>query len=259
MAGSDSAETSSRPRVGQRLSRRFLRSTLVWRLSGLSYRTAVLATHGSFESPDGYLDACRRQMSAFRGMYNPRSRVLEYGCGLGGNLIAIGPGVDSALGLDVNWLYLRHARRLSRSFGAKNIEFKSLSRSNSLSRPASIDFAFSIGVFERLPRESVLAAVRQLLACLTGSGVLAAYFLNDRARGSPFSSRLGDDAYVLWSDEEIRSLVEEASGLIIDKYPWGKDGRAKPREDSVATMIVARPIAPSPARLRKADTLQWTD
>lgn len=224
------------PTVAQRL----LRTRLAWALSGLSYTSAVMATHGSVASREGYLQACRRQMSGFRPFYRSDSRVLEYGCGLGGNLIAIAPSIGVGSGLDVNPLYLWHARALSKRFGGSNLGFRWTFDGRPLAAANSVDFAFSIGVFERLHSQIVSAAVRALFRALRPEGRLAAYFLTPRALNTAFSSRLGNGAYVCWSDDAIQSLITSAGGRVLDSYDWGPLGRAGPGDVSVAKMVIGQ-------------------
>src|SRR5579859_6952403 len=102
-----------------------LRSTLVWRYSGVTYPTAVLATSGRLLSRSDYLAACQHQMDALRPFWFHRSRVLEFGSGLGGNLLSIAPYVGCGVGLDVNRWFTRLAKSLQRSTAATNLQFVS--------------------------------------------------------------------------------------------------------------------------------------
>jgi len=190
-----------------------LRSKIVWRVSGITYPTAVVATRGRYTSPEGYIQTSKHQMEGLMPLL-PASRVLEFGCGLGGNLLAIAQNIQVGYGLDVNSGYLRIARRLARRFRIENVHF---SRYDGTAIPefGLLDLVICVGVFERLPPAAVAGYIRQLMLQTAPSGRLAMCFLMDRARGTPFSKRLGDAAYHFWTRDEIESLASSL-GLRIE-------------------------------------------
>lgn len=42
------------------------------------------------------------------------------------------------------------------------------------------------------------------------------YFLMERAKGTKFTKRLGDSAYVFWKEDEIKKLLNDYNCKIID-------------------------------------------
>ena len=66
-----------------------LRTKLIWRLTGLTYATAVIATFGHNVSRDNYLRSGKEEMSIFSQYFNSQSIVIEFGCGPGRNLFGI--------------------------------------------------------------------------------------------------------------------------------------------------------------------------
>ena len=190
-----------------------LGSNIIWRASGFTYPTAVVATRGLYMSPEAYLQASRHQMEGLKPLL-PTSRILEFGCGLGGNLLAIAPRIRIGYGLDVNNGYVRIARRLARQFRIENVHF---SRYDGRAIPefGLLDLVISVGVFERLSPAAVRTYLQQLMNQTTPSGKLAMCFLMDRARGTAFSKRLGDTAYHFWTHDELQALASSL-GLKIE-------------------------------------------
>lgn len=203
------------------LIRRWMAGPLVWRLSGVTYPTAVAATHGRFVGQDAYLQNCVAQMAVLANEIRGGDRAVELGCGLGGNLIALAPRLGSGLGLDVNSFFLRHARRLARTHGANNLRFRTVRTDGGFDDSTPFDVGLSIGVFERLPETTVRANVASLAAHVRPGGRLLLYFLSDAARDSPLVNRLGPEAYVFWTESNARAVVQSIPGLAVRKFrPW---------------------------------------
>jgi cyclopropane fatty-acyl-phospholipid synthase-like methyltransferase len=189
-------------------------------MTGLSYRSAVVATKGHYLPPDDYPAYCGRQIEdALGGLLIRRdSRVLEFGCGIGGYLLAISPRVGEGIGLDVNRGYIRIARRLANRFGCHNLRFVSYS-GFPLPELGRFDLAFSVGVFERIPKEVVRQYLEWMAQSLVEDGTLVASFLTVDARASPFTHRLGDSAYVFWERTEAERVFEESGIRVLSARP----------------------------------------
>jgi len=192
-------------------------------MSGLTYKTAVIATHGRNVPAGEYVKECSAQMEFLRPYVNEGSRVLEFGSGIGGNLISIAPLIRSGLGIEINRGYIRIARRLINGLQINNLTFLDFDGQNLpylSERPSVI---FSIGVFERLVKPKAINLLEQLAALLGSNGSLAVYFLSERARDTTFTSRLGPEAYTFWSRGEIRGvllgLATPLSILSVEEWP----------------------------------------
>jgi len=202
--------------------RRLLRSDLVWRLSGLTYYSAVVATHGYFEPPSAYLAACKRQMDKFMGSIRGGSAVVEFGSGLGGNLVAVADLFSEGYGIDVNPFFVETAHRLARRSGVSNLHFIAY---NGRTLPRAIpapDVIFSFGVFERLPKDLVRGYIRQLRDILRPGGRMVLSFLTEAAFRTTFVHRLGSDAYVPWTTEEIQRAARVLGLEIESLIPHGE-------------------------------------
>ncbi|MEM3845818.1 MAG: class I SAM-dependent methyltransferase, partial [Candidatus Parvarchaeota archaeon] len=127
---------------------RILSSKFVWRLSGVSYRTAVIATHGFYVPKGRYLEETKNQMLPLLKYFNNTDRVLEFGCGIGGNLIGISDNIKEGLGIDINPLFIFQANKLKRMTGKKNIDFISYD-GKKFPMLGKFNSIYSIGVFER--------------------------------------------------------------------------------------------------------------
>lgn len=85
----------------------------------------------------------------------------------------------------------------------------------------SIDVIFEFNVFERLEKSLVEKYLLNLLAHLKPNGVIITFFLTDRARGTNFTKRLGDSAYVFWNNNEIEKLLKKVKLNVTELIPWG--------------------------------------
>ncbi len=204
----------------KRLLQRILGTRWAWRLSGLTYATAVVATKGSWRAVPDYLAGCREESAYLLPLLSASARVLEFGCGLGGNTLALAGSVREAVGLDINPLFVRIARRLARRAGAGNAAFVSYD-GGALPFPAGrFDLVFSIGVFERIPKEAVARYLAECRRCLAPGGRSAQYFLGPRARETAFASRLGADAYVYFGRDELPGLHARCGLAVREIVPW---------------------------------------
>ena len=192
--------------------RKILSSKVIWRLTGLTYTTSVIATHGHYLSRQDYLLAGKREMSILSPYFDNEKIALEFGCGPGKNLFGISDKINYGFGIDVNGLYIKLAKKLSNKYVIKNLEFI---KYDGIKFPDlnKVDTVFEKGAFERIPKSLVSYYVGQLKQkYLKGKGIMILYFLMERAKGTIFTQRLGDSAYVFWEDREIKELLEK-SGL----------------------------------------------
>lgn len=97
------------------LFQKVMSTKLVWRLSGVSFRTAINATTGSSMSIDDYIDSGKEKMSIFLKYFQSDKIALEFGCGLGRNLFAISNKIKYGYGIDINPLYIRLANRIAKN------------------------------------------------------------------------------------------------------------------------------------------------
>ena len=72
-----------------------------------------------------------------------------------------------------------------------------------------VDLIFEKGVFERLDKTQVSSYVERLRGYLNEEGVIILYFLMEKGRGTEFTKRLGDLAYVFWNQHEIQQMLED--------------------------------------------------
>ncbi|MGB7124473.1 MAG: class I SAM-dependent methyltransferase [Thermoplasmata archaeon] len=148
-----------------------------------------------------------------------RRRVLEFGCGLGGNLISMSRRFDVGLGVDINPGFVGIARRLARRENAQNVSFE-VCGPYGPTDTARFNFIFSIGVFERLPTEVVRQCLSSLTRLMLPECAMATYFLTPSARGTAFTSLLGDGAYNYWSPEDVSSLAASCGLRIANAADW---------------------------------------
>jgi SAM-dependent methyltransferase len=200
--------------------RRLLRSTLAWRLTGLTYRTSVVATRGHYENWNEYIAESHSQMLRIPIDFGGKT-VLEFGCGLGGNLLAISNRIRRGIGIDINGGYVRIARRRAAKEGIRNLTFLK-SKARELPSVPIVDEVLSIGVFERLPKSVVRKYVQYLAGRLKSGGNAALYFLTPRAPHTDFVRKLGSDAYVCWSDNEIGACLLAASLDVASVIRWNQ-------------------------------------
>lgn len=200
--------------------KKILSSNIVWKLSGLTFRTAVIATHGYYVSIPKYLSETKSQMRNIEDYFGKDTSVMEFGCGLGGNLLAVSDLVKNGVGLDINSLYIRQANRLKSKYKVENVQFKSYDGANIQFRDNEFDLIFSLGVFERINKITSRYLLSQLSHKIKADGKLILYFLNPRARGTPFVNKLGENSYAYWCKTEIEKLALENSLKIEDIIEW---------------------------------------
>lgn len=168
--------------------------------------TAVIATHGSYVSKNEYLKVKRAQMNEFIDIIKNKS-VLEFGCGPGGNLFSIKGDIQRGVGIDINPGYIKIANKLKVSNAIRNLDFLTYDGIHfNLPDNFAPNVIFSIGVFERIPKRLVIEYIKSFKGMLQPGDGIIVYFLSERARNSIFTKRLGNQAYVFWSEREITEI-----------------------------------------------------
>lgn len=200
------------------IKQRIFGSNFVWRLSGLSYYTGVLATRGHYLTKDDYLKESFKKVSALNIPIFEK-KVLEFGSGLGGNLISIAKQIKSGIGIDINPLFVYRAKKLARRFNCDNLTFLSYDGFNFPSLP-KFDVIFSVNVFERIPKNVVKNLIPMLVALGDENSIFVLFFLNEYAQGTQFTELLSDNAYVYWTHDELSDLFSEYS-MNVEISPWG--------------------------------------
>lgn len=203
------------------MTRPILRTNFVWRLTGISYATAVVATRGRYRKLEDYIHDSRGRMQAFSG-YLSGKKVVEFGCGMGGNLISISPIIRFGVGIDINKRYVRLANRLRMARGITNLSFFTYDGEHvPIPRSFAPDVVFEIGVFERISKGKVIDYVKQLRMILEDNGVMILFFLVEHAKDLEFVTKLGERAYVYWTSHELEIIFEGMGLSILEVRDWG--------------------------------------
>ena len=198
--------------------KRILRSDFVWRLAGLTWYTAVRATRGHYLSKVDYLSESTEKTSALN-LPLPAKNVMEFGSGLGGNLISIAKSIKLGIGVDINPLFVHGAKRLSRKFNCNNLTFLSYDGSNFPSLP-KFDLIFSVNVFERIKKDVVRDLIPKIVSLGSEDCIFVIFFLNENAKETEFTKLLGNDAYVYWSHDELLGLFSKYD-MNVEISEWG--------------------------------------
>lgn len=188
-----------------------LRSDTAWKLSGLSLTTAMFATTGSWGSIRSYIGSMELRWDHFKDYVPANARVLDFGTGLGGNLLGLSGRIRNGVGLDVNRYFVRYAQRIAHQQGYANLSFTWYD-GHRFPALGPFDLVTSIGAFERIPKDAARTYLRALAGMTAPSGRLILYFLTPSARAQGFGRLLGTDAYVFWEDRELQEAFA-AAGL----------------------------------------------
>ncbi len=203
------------------LLQKLLRSRLIWRLSGLTWPTAVITTKGSYLSEERYLEACRKECELLKQYAKAGFQVLEFGCGLGGNSIAVAPHAGRVVGLDINPFFVGQARKIASRRQATNCEFVSYDGGRLPFDDGRFDMVFSIGVFERIPKPLVDFYVGEFNRVLKSGGISCQSFLNQNARqNEAFLRKLGKEAYVYFGRDELATLHDRKQLKVERVIDW---------------------------------------
>lgn len=200
--------------------RRILRSNFVWRISGINLYSAIYATKGSLQTLNSYLELCKGESDFIKPFLTKDSVVLEFGSGLGGNLLSMSEYIKEGYGIDINSRYVHLANKIKNKLNARNISFKSYDGNTFPDFSNKFDIIFSMNVFERIPKRNVEFYIMNLERLMKDKGRMFLFFLNKSAINTTFVKRLGVDAYVFWSKQEISTLCESLGLRIEDIVLW---------------------------------------
>ncbi len=185
--------------------RRILASDAVWRLSGLTYASAVVATTGRYLDVPTYVREMRKRMDRMRWFVPDGAEVLDLGTGIGGNLFGLSDGIARGVGLDINPFYIRRARRISRRLGATRLSFAAYDGST-MPELGPVNLVVAIGTFERVDRDRVEWYLRVLIDRSSPPRRFLLYFLTEAARDGGFGRVLGPGCYTFWSERQLAEL-----------------------------------------------------
>lgn len=146
-------------------------------------------------------------MSRWGAYFPAGSTALDFGSGVGGNLLGLADRVSYGLGIDVNPLYIRWANSLAERAAARNISFNSYDGAHIPVQTGTFKRIYSVGVFERIQRDRAGTLIRALLQHLDSEGLMLLGFLTERARGTWFTRRLGETAYTFWTERDVSNLT----------------------------------------------------
>lgn len=141
--------------------RKILGTKIVWKLTGITYTTSVIATHGHFLSRKDYLLAGKQEMSILLSYFSNSKIVMEFGCGPGKNLFGIADKIAYGFGIDINGLYIRLAKKLAVKYAIKNLRFIKYDGTQ-FPEIGKVDIVLEKGVFERIPKSLVSIYISEL-------------------------------------------------------------------------------------------------
>ena len=198
-----------------------MRTDLVWRASGLSYPTAVIATKGWYLDEDGFIRNCRQEVGKLLLSHLPATNktALDFGCGIGGNLISIAPELTSGSGIDINPRFARIATHLAHRRGFTQLKFLGYD-GVTLPDLGKYGLIYSLNVFERIPKDRVRGYLQWMGRSLSPGGTMVIFFLSLRAVQTGFADRLGEGAYVFWTAEEAMEVMRSAGVSPEDPIEW---------------------------------------
>jgi hypothetical protein len=196
-----------------------LRSPKIWRLSGITFPTALFATTGSLGSAESYIHEMGVRWERFGQFVPDRARALDFGTGLGGNLLGLRAKLSEGVGLDINPFFIGHAARIARRAKATHLHFVAYD-GHRFPQLGSFDLAISTGAFERIPKAAATDYVHQLVGAVRPGGYLILYFLTTAAKERGFGRLLGAEAYVYWDKTELREMFE-ANHLSVEHVEQG--------------------------------------
>jgi hypothetical protein len=191
--------------------RRVLSSRVIWNWSGLTVPTALFATTGSAGSIENYLEGMRTRMLGLMSFIGDSSTLLDFGTGVGGNVLSIADRIRYGYGLDINSHYLRIADGIRRSRRIANVRFLHY-EGRVVPVIPGITVVLAIGAFERIPKGQARILLSQLRLLVSEDGVLLIHFLTPEARNRGIGRILGEDAYAFWTRSELDSAFF-AAGL----------------------------------------------
>ena len=201
----------------KRLIQKLLQTRLAWRLSGLMYWSACLATKGKIMDKKSLLSHCENEIKFLFPHLQTTDKVLEFGCGMGGNVIAVSPHTAEVTGVDINPFFVKRARSLAKSAGRENCRFISYEGGRLPFWDGEFDVVYTWAVFERIPKPMVAEYLRDFSRILKPGGRVSVYMLRKNAAETDFVDLLGDDIYVYFEKDEAEQFMKDA-GFVVDEF-----------------------------------------
>ncbi len=192
-----------------------LKGNLAWRVAALARPLAMVATAG-LAAEEPFYAAARARAERLIPYLKPTSRVLDLGCGLGRFARFLAPHCAKVIGVDPIPGFIRLAARENADLS--NVEFRLGTGTNLSGVPdSSVDFVFSLGVFERLSKATVRTYLSEVSRVLAPDGRACLEFLvSTKPRFVSADGTLWDaSVYTFWTSEEVRKTVE-ASGFTVE-------------------------------------------
>ncbi len=170
----------------------------------------MMATAGTARD-QAFYDTARKKAEKLIPYLRPSSRVLDLGCGIGRFERFLAPHCAHITGVDPTPGFIRIAARENADL--PNAEFR-LGTSSDLSgvQSSSMDFLFSLGVFERLPKRTVRRYLAEIQRTLRPAGRAYLEFLvGTTPRIVSRDGNIWDaSVYTLWSRHEVLEAIARA-------------------------------------------------
>jgi SAM-dependent methyltransferase len=189
-------------------------------------------------------------------------RLLELGCGDGGNLLPMACALPAAqfTGIDISLAAIARARDRAQAAGIANVTFEHASLVDYAPAPASVDYIVAHGVYSWVPAAVSDALLALCAHALTASGV--AYVSYNTLPGGHLRDIVRDvlKAHVDESWPAAQQLAAARELLDVLRTAWGYDEQlatlvslaSRMREDSDA-LLFHDTLSPVNTRLRFAD------
>src|SRR5712692_686499 len=199
------------------LGRQILKNGMWWDISSLSLSTALLATRGNPDLSRARKDS-QTLVTELLALLPNEATVLEFGCGIGLNSIAMAPFCRNVVGLDISPGLLRLARKLGKA--ERNVSFIGYDGKTFPFGSEMFDFVFSVGVFERIPKRLVERYLVEIQRVLKHNAKAFLYFLSHRAINTEFTTRLGSNSYFYYSQADSCSLISSSGMEVVRIIRW---------------------------------------
>ena len=193
--------------------RKILGNAIWWNISSITLRTALLATRGS-SSLDRAVHTSMELSNEMRPWVPRNATVMEFGSGVGLNALALSKYCRQVIGIDISKRLIRIASKLAR--GVDKVTFIWYDGKRFPFAAQTLNFVFSVGVFERIPKSQVQGYLHEIARVLGTGGIAYLYFLSCRAANSDFTKRLGPQSYHYFTDEEAVSAVSNTGMKVIE-------------------------------------------
>lgn len=195
-------------------------------------------------------------------------RVLELGCGDGGNLLPMACALPAAnfVGIDISGEAIAAAKARAQAAGIENVTFEAASLADFAPPAASFDYVIAHGVFSWVPEEIREALMALCAHALSAHGV--AYVSYNTLPGGHMRDIVRNilKAHVAEDQPAARQLAAARELLDVLRTAWGYDEKlstlislaSRMREDSDA-LLFHDTLSPINQRLRFDEFLAYTE